>query len=264
MRRQDLLKSDLEIRYDFSTLSAFRSVDKYNDGRIDNNNLGAFLRSCGTYPTETELLAIVRRIDTDGDARLSYQEFAEFLRTASPPSRTVQEEAELADRAKSAERYRRSQLQGGGSSPLRATGSPARNTRSPGRHQSPLRASSPQHQLQATPVQPRYPSPHRKPLLPRPDEDELVSSLRDMMRIESEVEGQKATIATKSDFNLTDAFAIFDQDHRGSVTVGDLRDGLSAIGVFPTSEELDLFVSRYDNTGDRRVNLREFGEAFLS
>ena len=85
-----------------------------------------------------------------------------------------------------------------------------------------------------------------------------------MMRIESEVEGQKATIATKSDFNLTDAFAIFDQDHRGSVTVGDLRDGLSAIGVFPTSEELDLFVSRYDNTGDRRVNLREFGEAFLS
>ena len=72
MRRQDILKSDLEIRYDFSTLSAFRSVDKYNDGRIDNLNLGAFLRSCGHYASDTELLAIVRRIDTDGDAKLSY------------------------------------------------------------------------------------------------------------------------------------------------------------------------------------------------
>ena len=258
MRRQDSLKNDLEIRYDFSTLSAFRSVDKYNDGRIDNNNLGAFLRSCGTYPTETELLAIIRRIDTDGDAKLDYAEFAEFLRTACPPSRTVQEEAALAERAKSAERYRRSQLQGSGSSPLRAH-SPPRNTRSPGR-QSPLRASSPEQPRQ----QPRYPSPMRKPLLPRPDEDELVQSLRDIMAIENEIEGQKSSIATKSDFNLTDAFAIFDQDHRGSVSVLDLRDGLSAIGVFPTSEELDLFVSRYDSTGDRRINVREFSPAFLA
>lgn len=83
------------------------------------------------------------------------------------------------------------------------------------------------------------------------------------MRGESELEAVKTNLALKNDFNLTDGFKIFDEDHRGSITVLDLRDGLSAIGVFPTSEELDLFVSRYDNTGDRRVNLREFSEAFL-
>ena len=106
-RRQDILKRDLELRYDFSTLSAFRSVDKYNDGRVDPMNLGSFLRSCGHYATETELLAIIRRIDTDGDARLSYAEFAEFLRTSNPPNRSVVEEAERAERAASAERFRR-------------------------------------------------------------------------------------------------------------------------------------------------------------
>ena len=68
----------------------------------------------------------------------------------------------------------------------------------------------------------------------------------------------------KSDFNLIDGFKIFDQDSRGSITVLDIREGLSAIGVFPTSEELDLFVSRYDKTGDRRINVREFNEAFLA
>ena len=44
----------------------------------------------------------------------------------------------------------------------------------------------------------------------------------------------------------------------------ELREGLAAIGVFPTSEELDLFVTRYDKSGDRRLNMREFSDAFLT
>lgn len=67
-RRLDILKREVELRYDFSTLAAYRSVDRYNDGRINTFNLGSFLRSVGHYASETELLAIVRRIDTDGDA----------------------------------------------------------------------------------------------------------------------------------------------------------------------------------------------------
>ena len=43
----------------------------------------------GTYPTELELNAIIRRIDTDGDEKLSYEEFADFF------SSQVNEEAAL-------------------------------------------------------------------------------------------------------------------------------------------------------------------------
>ena len=48
--------------------------------------MGTFLRSQGHDATETELVAIVRRIDTDGDARLSYPEFAEFLKSCKASS----------------------------------------------------------------------------------------------------------------------------------------------------------------------------------
>ena len=78
-RRLDLLKGDLEVRYDYSSYAAFKSVDKYSEGYINTYNLGQFLKNNGYYANERELLAIIRRIDTDGDAKLSYSEFSDFL-----------------------------------------------------------------------------------------------------------------------------------------------------------------------------------------
>ena len=119
-RRLDILKGELEVRYDFTPYAAYRSVDKYNDGFINNFNLGSFLRSCGHYATERELLTIIRRIDTDGDARLSYAELSEFLRSANPPARQVLEEADRAHRAASAEKFRSTLAASTHSSPLKA------------------------------------------------------------------------------------------------------------------------------------------------
>ena len=263
MRRLDILKRELELRYDYSSLAAYRSIDRYNDGRINTFNLGTFLRSVGHYASETELLAIVRRIDTDGDAQLSYSEFAEFIRSTNPPSRAA---LEATERAASAERYRRRLLESRNTSPLRPCTSP--RAFSATRHSSPLRPSSPfRHTSPARcspePL-PRYSSPSRKPVLNLRDEDELVTGLRDLIHTENEIEREKTSLALKSDFNLTDAFKIFDTNYCGHICVTELREGLAAIGVFPTSEELDLFITRYDTTGDRRLNMREFSDAFLA
>ena len=35
------------------------------------------------------------------------------------------------------------------------------------------------------------------------------------------------------------------------------------IGVYPTSEEVELFITRYDRDQDRRLTFLEFSEAFL-
>lgn len=67
----------------------------------------------------------------------------------------------------------------------------------------------------------------------------------------------------KSDFNLGDAFKIFDTNYCGHITSFELRNGLNAIGLYPTQEEIDLFITRYDTSGDRRLNMREFSDAFL-
>ena len=80
-------KRELGFQYDYSSFAAFRSVDRYNTGRINTVNMGSFLRQNGHYASEMELVAIVRRIDADGDANLDYNEWAEFLRPAFPSPR---------------------------------------------------------------------------------------------------------------------------------------------------------------------------------
>jgi len=91
-----------------------------------------------------------------------------------------------------------------------------------------------------------------------------VNTLREIIRVENDIEREKVALATEMDFNLDDAFKIFDNNYSDTITETELREGLAAIGVFPTSEELDLYVTRYDKGGDRRLNRREFSESFLA
>ena len=68
----------------------------------------------------------------------------------------------------------------------------------------------------------------------------------------------------KPDFNLHDAFVIFDHFRSGAVSQADLREGLAAIGVYPTTDEVNLFFQRYDNDRNHRLTFKEFSQAFLS
>jgi len=91
-RRLETLKRDLECSIDYTAMTAFRTIDKYNSGSINTVNMGAFMRENGHYASETELLAIVRRLDTNGDASVTYSELCEFLRGSpgvSPPTTVV-------------------------------------------------------------------------------------------------------------------------------------------------------------------------------
>jgi EF-hand domain pair len=66
----------------------------------------------------------------------------------------------------------------------------------------------------------------------------------------------------KNDFNVFDAFRIFDIDSRGWVSLSDLKYGLNEIGVYPAAEELDLFIKRYDKDLDGRIKFSEFCDSF--
>jgi len=84
-----------------------------------------------------------------------------------------------------------------------------------------------------------------------------------LIQNENNIEREKTALSMKSDFNLADAFKIFDTNYNGQLSSFELRNGLNAIGMYPTQEEIDLFITRYDTSGDRRLNMREFGDAFL-
>ncbi len=77
------------------------------------------------------------------------------------------------------------------------------------------------------------------------------------------MESSKIQLAQKSDFNMFDAFNIFDMGRVGQIMVTDIKEGLNAIGVYPNADEIELFVSRYDRSRDRRLTFGEFCEAFL-
>jgi len=88
-RRLETLKRDLSLGLDYTTMACFSTIDRLNTGSITTINLGTFMRDNGHFATETELLAIVRRLDTNGDASLTYAEVCEFLRGSpglSPPT----------------------------------------------------------------------------------------------------------------------------------------------------------------------------------
>jgi len=74
-RRKDLVR-----RHDFSTYACFRAIDALTEGEINLDNMRAFLKKAGHYPTEEEVVAIVRRLDTNADSSICYAEFSEAVK----------------------------------------------------------------------------------------------------------------------------------------------------------------------------------------
>jgi Ca2+-binding EF-hand superfamily protein len=69
------LKRSLEAAYDFTVQGCFKSVDDWNYGYIDKANLKRFLRQMGYVSSKMEVVSIIRRFDTDGDAKVNLNEF---------------------------------------------------------------------------------------------------------------------------------------------------------------------------------------------
>ena len=95
-RNLESLKLDLSGCLEYSPSAAFATVDVYRSGLLTTVNVADFCRSQGTYLSELELVAIIRRIDSNGDCSVSLREWDEFMRPLggvkpvyASPARTV-------------------------------------------------------------------------------------------------------------------------------------------------------------------------------
>jgi Ca2+-binding EF-hand superfamily protein len=75
------LKRNLEGAYDFNPINAFKAVDDWSYSYIDEKNLRRFLRNVSYLASKQELVAIIRRFDTDGDAKINRDEFIEGIKS---------------------------------------------------------------------------------------------------------------------------------------------------------------------------------------
>jgi Ca2+-binding EF-hand superfamily protein len=76
------MKRTIENGYDFTFKKAFCAIDDWNYGYLDQQNLKRFLRNMGHVATKQELIAILRRYDVDGDAKINFKEFELGIRSS--------------------------------------------------------------------------------------------------------------------------------------------------------------------------------------
>lgn len=75
------MKRSLEFQYDFNIQAAYKIIDDWSYGFLDQRNMRRFLRTTGVLLINAELVALIRRIDLDGDAKISYEEFFEGVKS---------------------------------------------------------------------------------------------------------------------------------------------------------------------------------------
>lgn len=89
--------------------------------------------------------------------------------------------------------------------------------------------------------------------------------MKEVIFVERDIESAKIDLALKSDFNLVDAFRIFDMRGLGFITSQELVDGLRMnldFGEF-CPDDIYMFFKRYDRSGRGRITFAEFSEAIL-
>jgi Ca2+-binding EF-hand superfamily protein len=87
-RVMEELKQRMESSKEFDYSKAFHSIDDWSYGYVDRKNLKSFFRKHGHLASTEEVMAI-RRMDLDGDARLSKQEFIDALKPEEPYSKMM-------------------------------------------------------------------------------------------------------------------------------------------------------------------------------
>lgn len=82
------------------------------------------------------------------------------------------------------------------------------------------------------------------------EEENFISYFKDLLDMENEIEKAKCDLVIKSDFNPEDAFGIFEMDRRGYLSDLDVKYGLNTLDVYPTQEEINLLLKRFDLRGE--------------
>ena len=74
-----MLKQQLASSYDFSVDRLMGEMDDCNLKFIDSSAIKRFLIKYRVYPSDDLLIAVIRRLDLDADARLSRKEFKDGI-----------------------------------------------------------------------------------------------------------------------------------------------------------------------------------------
>eukprot|EP00825_Cyclidium_porcatum_P014726 TRINITY_DN17_c0_g1_i8.p1 TRINITY_DN17_c0_g1~~TRINITY_DN17_c0_g1_i8.p1 ORF type:complete len:284 (+),score=70.10 TRINITY_DN17_c0_g1_i8:154-1005(+) len=95
------------------------------------------------------------------------------------------------------------------------------------------------------------------------EELKLVQALKQIVQIDRDIEEEKKKLAFKSDFNLMDAFRLFDRKELGYCNNIDLELALNKMGIYPTNQQLVLLFKKFSKSSDQMITFSKFSEIIL-
>ena len=84
----------------------------------------------------------------------------------------------------------------------------------------------------------------------RINEEVVIQFLKLIMDIELKIEKLKIDLAKRVDFNIGDAFQVFENTHHNFITQSDLQKGLNALDIYPNYYEIILLMKKYSLNDD--------------
>jgi Ca2+-binding EF-hand superfamily protein len=91
----------------------------------------------------------------------------------------------------------------------------------------------------------------------------LVNVLKQQVELDREIERAKQKLNLQHDFNLYDAFAMFDPLDKGYIGAYDLEKALGNLRIYSAKDEPDLIIKHFSK-GLSRMSYKEFCDMFVS
>jgi len=276
--------STLKSIYSYNNYDAFHEIDTYRTGYISFTDLSVFLKQTyiGSF-SDAELF--IRHFDRNKDGKLSYTEFNDGLEAIE--KKEIYSKFSYSEKKPSLYKSRyespapRSEYKGS----IRRFGSEERT------HADRLRSSY------ISPSKSLYESPYKKtltdfspskslydsfvvetksqylptklefektmsPVKQREVSRELSLAMEEQLGYERRFEKAKQELALRFDFNLVDAFKVFDWTDKGYVTMPEFYDGMKDLGVAASYSEISQLFKRLSSNLDGKVRYSNFRALF--
>ena len=75
------------------------------------------------------------------------------------------------------------------------------------------------------------------------------------LRIDKNTEIHKEVLSSNTQFNVREAFRIFDQDNKGFITEADLAQKIADLSVYANPK---VILEKFDRDGDGKLSYQEF------
>jgi Ca2+-binding EF-hand superfamily protein len=87
---------------------------------------------------------------------------------------------------------------------------------------------------------------------------ELVKSFASQITLDKNLDAVRQELSLRADFNLTDAYRMFDTSNKGGITARDLADTLRYLDLHPSTEDLYTWLRRFDQDLDGVLSYKDF------